>query len=152
MLIAEKVFGYQVEVVKPEWYKFEVYLFKDVERDCYLYSLDENACNAMMYRNGVDARDGTLPPLPFYSIADSTDFTYLHEPMLIQHSARIHYYCNPRGGKVVYGAEIIRTPKPLPKICYGEESEDMAEALCLSIKRFFEIIEWESAVADRGED
>jgi hypothetical protein len=141
-LIAEKVFGYEVEMVKPDWYPFEVYLFKWPERGVYAYSLDEDACNARMYRNGVDEREGFLDSLPFYSSAEFTDFVSIHEPMMKRFEAEIYYSCQWRGYRPIYSVQ-IKQPWLLSKSCRGDESEDMAWALCSAVKRFFEIAEGE---------
>lgn len=67
-LIAEKVFGMVVRRIKPDWYPYEVTLFfHPAYPDEIVYSCDENASNAMMYRNGKDASDGAAPVLPNYS-------------------------------------------------------------------------------------
>lgn len=66
--IAEKVFGFKVNKVKPDWYPYEVLLFYHEGDPLISYSWDENACNAMMHANGRDGSDGTAPPLPHYSV------------------------------------------------------------------------------------
>lgn len=71
MLVAEYVFGLHVEVVKPTWYDREVMLFISPESGLIIYSYDTNGCNAMMYRNGVDSKDGIAEPLPFFSLDDT---------------------------------------------------------------------------------
>lgn len=64
-LVAEHIFGYTVEEIRPSWYKLPVKLFKMNDEIC--YSWDANACNACIYRNGVDETLGFVPPLPNYS-------------------------------------------------------------------------------------
>lgn len=66
-LVAEQVMGLRVERIKPDWYPVEVALFFRPGNPLVEYSLDERSCNARMFRNGVDEKDGTAPPLPFYS-------------------------------------------------------------------------------------
>lgn len=65
--IAERVLGMRVERVTPSWYGREVILFYHPDDPLIVYSYDTNACNAMMYRNGVDNTNGIAPPLPNYS-------------------------------------------------------------------------------------
>ena len=67
VLVAEHVMGFHVERIKPDWYPHEVTLFFRPGNPLVEYSYDENACNAMMHRNGKDDSDGTASPLPFYS-------------------------------------------------------------------------------------
>jgi hypothetical protein len=68
-LVAEKVLGMHVERIRPAWYHGgqEVLCFYQPLGTLMEYSLDADACNAMMFRNGVDERDGIAPPLPFYT-------------------------------------------------------------------------------------
>jgi hypothetical protein len=65
--IASTIFGYTTRVIQPTWYRHEVMLFYRVGDDMPEYSYDENACNAIIYRNGRDDSDGVARPLPFYS-------------------------------------------------------------------------------------
>ena len=65
--IAQEVFGMRVEAIEPEWYRQTVWLFFKEGFPNVVYSYDNNACNAMMYRNGKDISGGTAPPLPFWS-------------------------------------------------------------------------------------
>ena len=54
--VAEKVFGYHMEIVRPEWYGGRpVFCFYDPQFSQFgmTYSWDSNACNASMFRNGV---------------------------------------------------------------------------------------------------
>ena len=67
IMIAEHVLGYVTRRIKPSWYKYEVILFFEKDHPLVIYSFDENSCNAMMYANGVDEKDGTAQALPFYS-------------------------------------------------------------------------------------
>ena len=67
--VAEKVFGLHVEsVVKKDMggNNIEVLLFFAPGRRFVEYSFDLNSCNWMMYRNGVDDKNGTAEPLPQY--------------------------------------------------------------------------------------
>lgn len=69
LAVAEKVLGYRVVKAKPAWYPFEVWCFYapgDTTEEWMAYSWDQNACNAMMFRNGKDDKAGTAPPLPGY--------------------------------------------------------------------------------------
>lgn len=143
--IAESVFGWQVEVVKPEWYPYDVYLFRDPISGNLLYSLDENACNAMMYRNGVDATDGTLPPLPHFSVCEELEvIEMIHRAMISSAGLRIHYYCNPgSNGNISYNVEIVRQPKSLPKRCWGEDGKTLGDALVSALRKFLEIVKEE---------
>lgn len=61
--------GYEVRRVKPSWYPHEVLTFfwRDSKLPLMAYSYDQNACNASMYANGVDASDGYAQPLPSWS-------------------------------------------------------------------------------------
>jgi hypothetical protein len=73
-LVAEKVMGWRVERLRPEWYGgTEVLLFYEPGHALASYSYDERSCNACMYRNGADRTDGIAPPLPYFSceIADA---------------------------------------------------------------------------------
>lgn len=72
-LIAEKVLGMHVERIKPDWYPLEVMCFYREGSPLIVWSFDAASCNAMMFRNGVDASDGTAEPLPQFSddIADA---------------------------------------------------------------------------------
>lgn len=65
--IAQNVLDYHAEWVKPSWYAFPVLCFYRKGSPLIKYSYDENGCNAMMFRNGVDDSAGTAPPLPQYS-------------------------------------------------------------------------------------
>ena len=71
--IAEKVFGLEVRRIKPDWYRYEVLCFYEPGYPLMVYSFDQNGCNARMYRNGIDERDGIASTLPFWSqdIADA---------------------------------------------------------------------------------
>lgn len=69
--IAEHVLGFHVEnigrpILHGYPYKADVLLFFAVGHPHVVYSYDDNSCNAMMYRNGVDDTDGTAPSLPSY--------------------------------------------------------------------------------------
>lgn len=66
-LVAEKVLGYHVERITPEWAGREVTLFFRPGNPLVEYSMDGRSDNACMYRNGVDDKDGIAPPLPIYS-------------------------------------------------------------------------------------
>lgn len=66
-LIAEKVLGFVVKRVKPEWYPAEVTLFCYPNSDLIEYSCDPRSNNAIMFRNGRDDSDGSAAPLPNYS-------------------------------------------------------------------------------------
>lgn len=72
-VVAEKVMGFRVVTIKPKWYRLPVQCFYEEDSPLIAYSLDANACNAMMYRNGEDDRDGTAPPLPHYTSDESWD-------------------------------------------------------------------------------
>ena len=65
-LVMEKVFGYRVVEKKLDWYRVPVFFFYASNSDVPEYTYDSNACNAMIYRNGRDDSDGTVPPLPFF--------------------------------------------------------------------------------------
>jgi hypothetical protein len=56
-----------VERKKPDWYPLEVVLFFWPGEPLVGYSYDKNACNACIWRNGVNEKDGVAPPLPRYS-------------------------------------------------------------------------------------
>lgn len=72
-VVAEKVMGYRVIVIEPEWYRLPVKCFYEDGCSLIQYTYDANACNAMMYRNGKDDSDGTAPPLPHYTSDESWD-------------------------------------------------------------------------------
>ena len=75
--VAEHVFGYHVERIKPDWYSHEVFCFYDPAfAPDMTYSWDENGCNARMYRNGLNPSAGTAPPLPSYESEDSEGAEY----------------------------------------------------------------------------
>lgn len=65
-LIAERVMGYTRETRKVDWYPVEISVFYK-DPSWLEYSYDERSCNAMMFRNGVDASDGHAAVLPYYS-------------------------------------------------------------------------------------
>ena len=67
VLVAEKALGMRVERIRTNWYHHEILCFFEPGCDLMVYSYDENACNAMMYRNGVDESAGVAAPLPYYS-------------------------------------------------------------------------------------
>lgn len=66
-LIAVHVFGLEAQTVQPTWYKLPVTLYRYPGDSIWTYSYDDDACNACMHRNGVDDRDGTARPLPFWA-------------------------------------------------------------------------------------
>lgn len=72
ILVAEKVLGMRIERIQTKWYNHDILCFYEPSCDLMVYSYDENACNAMMYRNGVDERDGVAQPLPHYSLEMET--------------------------------------------------------------------------------
>lgn len=75
--IAERVMGYHVEKVTPEWNRGrEVWLFFEPGYSLIAYSCDFDCDNAMMHRNGVDAKDGTALPLPAYSSEDGIEAAF----------------------------------------------------------------------------
>src|SRR5713226_5622656 len=81
-LVAEKVLGMHVERLRPAWYhggQTEVLCFYRPLSPLMVYSLDADACNAMMFRNGVDESDGFAPPLPFYSDNIAAAWTVVEE-------------------------------------------------------------------------
>lgn len=77
-LVATEIMGLTKKTIQPDWYPHPVDLFFHPDGGFVVYSYDENACNAMMHRNGKDDSDGTAPPLPSFS----TDVEYLGELLL----------------------------------------------------------------------
>lgn len=67
--IAEHVLGYEVRTVKPDWYPHEVrcFFWRESNLPLMAYSYDQNACNASMYANGIDMKDGYAQALPRWS-------------------------------------------------------------------------------------
>jgi len=66
ILLAQHVFGLEMRVVKPTWYKLPVALFYvPGHYDWIQYSWDADSCNAMMCANGKDGR--SAPSLPFWA-------------------------------------------------------------------------------------
>ena len=66
-LVATEIMGLEKQTIQPDWYPHPVDLFIHPKNGLIVYSYDENACNAMMHRNGKDDSDGTAQPLPSFS-------------------------------------------------------------------------------------
>ena len=75
--VAETALGFRVERIRPAWYGREVLCFYRPGSPEMAYSYDDNACNAMMFRNGVDDSAGYALPLPRYHDDTAEAFTVL---------------------------------------------------------------------------
>lgn len=95
--VAQKVFGYEMRVVYPEWYKgLPVYCFYDPDFAQFgmTYSWDANACNASMYRNGNDGE--MAEHLPRWDWEDSGTFLQVVERMTERgYHFRLYSYRTP---------------------------------------------------------
>lgn len=59
---------YHTEVLNTPWYHGgPVTGFYEPGNPLMVYSFDAKSCGAIMYRNGVDEKDGTASPLPDYA-------------------------------------------------------------------------------------
>jgi hypothetical protein len=65
ILIAHALFGYQMRLPNTPWYPVQIIVFY-ADDGTMMYSFDQRSCNAMMFKNGVDDRDGTVPALPMW--------------------------------------------------------------------------------------
>lgn len=117
--VAERVLGMSIRRTTPEWYGREVTLFYWPNDPLIAYSWDENACNAMMYRNGKDDSNGTAPSLPFYD----SDLDQAWEVVLT---------LRERGGDVWARFDsFLRSATPL----WHGSQDDAARAICLAALR-----------------
>lgn len=88
LLIAHVVMGYEHEIVKPDWYPYEVHLFRtsppvDGVRRWVEYTWDEDACNARMFadqNNDPPRSPEKADSLPIWSEGAGLDLleTVLH--------------------------------------------------------------------------
>lgn len=77
--VAKHVFGYRMETVQPSWYRLPVHCFYvPSDPNWMVYSYDENACNAMMFRDGKSEKSGYARPLPFWDIQLSDAWEVVH--------------------------------------------------------------------------
>ena len=77
-LLAQHVLNYEMQIVNPDWYPHEVrcFIWRDSKSPLMAYSYDQNACNASMFANGKDEKDGYAQPLPRWSGEDSEGYEW----------------------------------------------------------------------------
>src|SRR5712671_2186430 len=105
-LLAQHVLNYEMRIVKPDWYPFEVrtFFWRESKLPLMGYSYDQNSCNASMFANGVDTKDGYAQCLPDWSGEDSEGYEWEIVDAMIERGRhlwltslpgiyRIHYQC-----------------------------------------------------------
>lgn len=72
MLVLQKIFGYNIAIVRGTEYAYDVYIFYKPDSDFVDYTWDEYQNSAVVYRNGTDGKDGYAYPILSIS-TDPTD-------------------------------------------------------------------------------
>jgi hypothetical protein len=67
LLVQEHIFNMIIIELHLDWYPVPVKCFYYKDSPYVQYSWDKKACNAMIFRNGIDDSDGIAKSIPFYS-------------------------------------------------------------------------------------
>lgn len=117
LFIAEHVIGLRVVVVQPSWYDRPVFTFFETGYPLMVYAWDTNACNAQMFRNGVDASDGHTECLPNWVGEETEGYEWAIVSAMIERG----YVCEVRSFKTSLPlaftpADILTSETPIPRV------------------------------------
>ena len=138
---------YRTEYLKVDWYPLEILGFYEQGNQYLVYSYDENACNAKLYCNSVDATDGFVPALPFYS----TRLEAFQEVInwMLEHGGSMTIQILPDRCIVSVNTSfdstgVIEYTSPAPKVIIG--NSDIALAGCQAFINAYKELEHSGSV------